>query len=113
MNLEWCKHPETGLPKPDLVFLLTLAQNELENRPGFGDERYETSAFQKRVSNMYHQLSDESWKIINAIGSVEEVHKLLLKDTIETIEAAKDSELKTLDFSEKHVKNGHHTTNGH
>lgn len=42
LDLEWCKAPEKGLLKPDLVFLLDLPSHALANRGGFGDERYVT-----------------------------------------------------------------------
>lgn len=112
MNLEWCKHPETGLPKPDLVFLLTLTQEEMENRPGFGNERYETLAFQKRVSEMFYQLcdQDDNWREIDASGTVEEVHKKLLKEALNRIEEVQGNPLQSLDF-ENVRQNGYRAEN--
>lgn len=40
MDLEWCKAPEAGLLKPDLVLLLTMTAAAISKRGGFGDERY-------------------------------------------------------------------------
>lgn len=39
LDFEWCKAPERGLLKPDLVFLLNLPSAALANRCGFGEER--------------------------------------------------------------------------
>lgn len=40
LDIEWCKAPETGLLKPDLVLLLTMSASAISKRGGFGDERY-------------------------------------------------------------------------
>lgn len=39
LDLDWCKAPETGLPKPDLVLLLTMSAAAISKRGGFGNER--------------------------------------------------------------------------
>lgn len=39
LDLEWCKAPETGLLKPDLVMLLTMTAAAISKRGGFGSER--------------------------------------------------------------------------
>lgn len=39
MDLEWCKAPEAGLLKPDMVLLLTMTADAISKRGGFGDER--------------------------------------------------------------------------
>lgn len=39
LNLDWCRSPEAGLTKPDLVFLLTLPIEVIMLRGGFGNER--------------------------------------------------------------------------
>lgn len=87
MNLHWCQQPENGLPKPDLVFLLTLTQEEMLLRPGFGNERYENIEFQKNVADLFEKFCDENdnWKQINAGSSINEVHEELLKISLEHI----------------------------
>lgn len=40
LSYEWCKAPEAGLLKPDLVLYLTLTPEAMAKRSGFGDERY-------------------------------------------------------------------------
>lgn len=39
LDVEWCKAPEAGLLKPDLVLLLTMTASAISKRGGFGDER--------------------------------------------------------------------------
>ena len=39
MSFEWCKQPERGLPKPDLVCFLDVSPEEAAKRGGFGNER--------------------------------------------------------------------------
>lgn len=43
LDVEWCKAPETGLLKPDLVLLLTMTASAISKRGGFGDERFVSS----------------------------------------------------------------------
>lgn len=101
MSIEWCKHPENGLPKPDLVFLLTLTAEEMKTRPGFGNERYETLSFQEKVANVYNELADESWITVDASNSIEDVHKHLLNKIIETISLVEHKPLGVLNLSKK------------
>ena len=46
LTLEWCKQPDRGLPKPDLVCFLDVSPEEAEKRGGYGKERYEQADFQ-------------------------------------------------------------------
>ncbi|XP_069682332.1 uncharacterized protein [Periplaneta americana] len=64
MDIEWCKEPEAGLPKPDAVFFLTLSPEALARRGGFGEERYEATDFQENVRNNYRKLEEDSWQNI-------------------------------------------------
>ncbi|XP_062853282.1 thymidylate kinase [Trichomycterus rosablanca] len=76
-SLDWCKNPDVGLPKPDLVMFLQLNPAVAAERGEFGRERYETNAFQATVQQRFEQLiSDPSinWKVIDAARSIEEVH---------------------------------------
>ncbi|KAG5865909.1 hypothetical protein JTB14_011378 [Gonioctena quinquepunctata] len=100
MDLNWCQHPENGLPKPDLVFLLTLTQEEMLARPGFGDERYENLAFQNDVANMFDKICERegSWMKINAAGTIEEVHKKLMDASLKKIAEVESIPLETLNF---------------
>jgi dTMP kinase len=39
LNYNWCRAPEAGLLKPDVVLMLTLSQEAMAKRGGFGEER--------------------------------------------------------------------------
>ncbi|XP_004597487.2 thymidylate kinase isoform X1 [Ochotona princeps] len=77
-SLEWCKQPDVGLPKPDLVLFLQLQLAEAAARGEFGLERYESRAFQEQALEGFQQLmSDTSlnWKTVDASRSIEDVHE--------------------------------------
>uniref|UniRef100_A0AC11ALC7 Deoxythymidylate kinase n=1 Tax=Ovis aries TaxID=9940 RepID=A0AC11ALC7_SHEEP len=64
-SLDWCKQPDVGLPKPDLVVFLQLQLAEAAARGEFGRERYESGPFQQRALQRFQQLlADPSlpWK---------------------------------------------------
>lgn len=96
MDLNWCKQSDEGLPQPDVVFLLTLSPEAMANRPGYGGERYEQPLIQKRVADMFEKLKGDSWIIVDADDTVDNVHKILLDDTLKAIEKAKLTPLKRL-----------------
>nr|CAI5842984.1 unnamed protein product [Callosobruchus analis] len=101
MDYEWCKQPENGLPKPDVVFLLTLSEEDMLVRPGFGNERYENVDTQRKVANIFEKLYKEgdNWVKIDAANSVQQVHESLLSQCLKKIEAVKSKPLETLHFS--------------
>lgn len=63
MDLEWCKQPDAGLPKPDLVLLLNLSTEAMNSRIGFGEERYEKDEIQTKVSEVFKNMKDSTWKV--------------------------------------------------
>ena len=80
LSLEWCKSCDKGLPAPDAVIFLDLAQEVAEKRGGFGGERYEKTEFQKRVRQQFSELQEEDesqkripWFIVDASQSIEDV----------------------------------------
>lgn len=99
MDAKWCSCPENGLPKPDVVFLLTLSNEAMQKRPSFGEERYENVIMQRKVSENYMKLIDDSWSVIDADGDIEDIHNLLLNSTINIIKNVENSSLKCLSFS--------------
>lgn len=65
-SIDWCKNPDVGLPKPDLVMFLQLNPSVAENRGEFGSERYETSHFQNTVHQRFKELMEDTsvnWKV--------------------------------------------------
>ena len=65
LDLEWCKQADSGLIKADAVLYMTVPDEVADGRPGFGDEVYERSEFQRRVKKRYEQLHDDSWTVIS------------------------------------------------
>ena len=59
LDLEWCKNPDRGLPKPDLVLQLDVDEETAKKRGGFGEERYEKVEFQRQVRRLYAKLREE------------------------------------------------------
>ena len=70
MDLEWCRQPEIGLPKPDAVLYLTLSAEEAAKRTEFGGERYEQADFQRKVGDNYRLLKENDWKARFIIASI-------------------------------------------
>ena len=77
LSLSWCKQPDIGLPRPDLVFFLDVSEAVAIQRDGFGGERYELTDFQRKVRENYTKLIDPSWVIVSSDGTMDEVENKL------------------------------------
>lgn len=89
--LDWCKKPDVGLPKPDLVMFLNLSPAEAALRGQFGEERYETSVFQRAVQQKFEQLMKDpsvNWQVIDAAQSVDDVHKDITNHSLNAVNKA-------------------------
>ena len=78
LSLHWCRQPDVGLLRPDLVLYLHLAPEEAARRAGFGQERYETLDFQTRVAANYEQLWAPYWRRVDAARDPDAVYRELL-----------------------------------
>lgn len=85
MELEWCKLSDTGLMKADSVLYITLPDDVVSQRPGFGDERYEKQEFQAKVKKNYELLRDETWNLIPGDVPIEELDQKILQSALKTI----------------------------
>ncbi|XP_038001391.1 thymidylate kinase isoform X2 [Motacilla alba alba] len=77
-GLDWCKQPDVGLPKPDLILFLQLNPEAAAERGNFGQERYETSSFQEKVLQSFYCLMEDktlNWKTVDASKSIEDLHR--------------------------------------
>lgn len=91
LDFDWCKSPDSGLLKPDLVVYLTLSQEAMARRGGFGDERYETSEMQKNVIKIFDRLMEKPlWNVIDADKTEEELSSELEKLVVDKIDAVED-----------------------
>ncbi len=77
LSLEWARRPEVGLPRPDICFFLDITTEAAAKRVGFGDEKYETSAMQKRVRELFYELvklpDGQDIRVIDAGRNIEAV----------------------------------------
>ncbi|KAL8462787.1 hypothetical protein ACS0TY_033706 [Phlomoides rotata] len=85
LDVEWCKAPDAGLLAPDLVVYLDISPEKAAERGGYGGERYEKLEFQKRVSQSYKMLCDDTWKIVDATLPMEDIEKKLQQIVMECI----------------------------
>ncbi|XP_019752679.1 thymidylate kinase isoform X1 [Hippocampus comes] len=119
-SLDWCTRSDVGLPKPDVVLFLQLSPAEAASRGRYGEERYEDAAFQSAVLDRFRQLMDDSsvnWKVripktvlgaqsssslmsrprpvqvVDASGSVDDVHKDIALKSLDAIHAAQTQPL--------------------
>lgn len=97
LDFEWCKTPEKGLLKPDLVVYLTLTSEAMARRGGFGDERYETSEMQKNVRLMYERMVETPlWKVVDADKTEDQLADELESIIIDKMGAVHNSSIGTL-----------------
>ncbi|PVD18339.1 hypothetical protein C0Q70_20888 [Pomacea canaliculata] len=89
IELEWCRGPEKGLLQPDCVFYLTLNAQEAAMRGDYGTERYEQQDFQKKTASVFENLQDDSWKVIDAGKSVEELSAKIFEQAKDIVSSAK------------------------
>ncbi|OXB83478.1 UNVERIFIED_CONTAM: hypothetical protein H355_006325, partial [Colinus virginianus] len=94
--LDWCKQPDAGLPKPDLILFLQLSPEEAAARGNFGRERYENGPFQEKVLQSFCNLMKEktlNWKIMDASKSIEDLHREIKSVAEKTVQEVKDKPL--------------------
>ncbi|XP_048757255.2 thymidylate kinase-like [Ostrea edulis] len=95
-TIDWCKQPDIGLPRPDLVLFLNLSADAAAKRGTFGNERYEQTDFQVKVANNFLQLKEPYWQEIDA-DKPENVLTTELEDILlNTISNVGDKPLKKL-----------------
>jgi dTMP kinase len=95
-SLEWCKQPEKGLIKPDIVIFLDLPVDVASKRAQYGDERYEKAEFQKQVAKCYQQLREPDWKILDASQAIEDLHSEIKALTTKAMEDCKEKPVEKL-----------------
>uniref|UniRef100_A0A915JSU6 Thymidylate kinase n=1 Tax=Romanomermis culicivorax TaxID=13658 RepID=A0A915JSU6_ROMCU len=78
LDFDWCKRPDVGLPKPDIVFYMDLSPALAADRKDYGEEKYEHLHFQKSVYEKFKELEDPTWKILDASKTIEEINKQIV-----------------------------------
>ena len=78
---KWLQELDAGLPKSDLVIVLDASQSDSFLRKKSKRDRFEKNKdFSKKISQIYRRLAKKHrWKIVNASGTKQEVHKEILK----------------------------------
>ena len=78
---KWLQKLEEGLPKADLVIVLDASQNDSFSRKKSMRDKFEKDKkFSKKISQIYRRLAKKHrWKIVNASGTKQEIHKEVLK----------------------------------
>ncbi|KAM3964568.1 thymidylate kinase [Aphomia sociella] len=90
LDLNWCKSPDIGLPKPDKVFFLTMPLEVVQARKGYGSERYEQLEFHKKVAEVFSQLQDDTWDVLDASRSIESIQEELLEKALNVVNSVID-----------------------
>lgn len=88
LPLTWARHPEVGLPRPDVCLFLDIAPEEAAKRGGFGTEKYENKKMQNRVRELFGELQQQSpeqsdFLRIDAGKSMQEVEQAIWSATMD------------------------------
>ncbi|GLC50878.1 hypothetical protein PLESTB_000442000 [Pleodorina starrii] len=81
LSIEYCKSVEVLLPAADLVLHMTMTAEATAARGGYGQERYEKVEFQKKAMEAFEALRDERWAVIDASGTIEDIHQQVVAVT--------------------------------
>ncbi|XP_005180405.1 thymidylate kinase [Musca domestica] len=101
MSKQWCMSPESGLPRPDVVFYLKTNVATLQNRGQFGEERYETEDFQTKVARCFediYEMEKSYWQLIDASQSQDTIHDSLRQKVLEVLKEVENTEVNVLDW---------------
>jgi len=90
LSLSWARHPEVGLPRPDLCLFLDISAEDAAKRGGFGMEKYEKKEMQDRVRELFEVLMEskekEDFVKIDAGVGLEEVQSQIRAEVDQMIE---------------------------
>jgi dTMP kinase len=84
-NIEWLYAPDKGLPKPDLTLFLTLDLDQIGDRKGWGEERYEMTEFQSKVKQCFLQILSQDSVISNENVVLVDVNNKLIEQVTELL----------------------------
>lgn len=95
----WCMAPDSGLPAPDIVFFLEMRPEVAVERTDFGEERYETPAFQHNVMTEFNHMKQvyaPKWETIDASGSVDQIHDTIRQKADDVIRRVSSTSISSL-----------------
>jgi hypothetical protein len=97
LSLAWTRHPEVGLPRPDLALFLDISAEDAAKRGGYGTEKYEKKELQDRVRELFGVMmksqEKEDFVRIDAGPSVEEVQRRIREEVDKAIKKVDDGGL--------------------
>ena len=75
LDRDWVMKSDKGLPLPDLTVYLKVGDDDVARRAGYGDEKYETAEFQRRVAAHFETLLGEDDTVckVDASQGIDEV----------------------------------------
>ncbi|KAI8933082.1 hypothetical protein NX059_009726 [Plenodomus lindquistii] len=76
LSLAWSRHPEVGLPRPDLCIFLDISAEDAAKRGDYGSEKYEKKEMQDRVRELFEEMmgkEEGEFVKIDAGSGIEEV----------------------------------------
>ena len=81
LKSNWLENLDKGLPNSNLVIVLDVSQKESFNRKKSNRDKFEKNKdFSQKISQIYRRLAKKHrWKMVNASGTKQEVHKEILK----------------------------------
>lgn len=100
LDYEWSMASERGLIKPDAVFYLRTCTETLSDRGNYGEERYEKKEFQRKVSDAFNNIFEKEktyWHDIDANLSIDNIHEIISKKTLQVVHDVNGKPLKLLD----------------
>eukprot|EP00062_Callorhinchus_milii_P000459 gi/632934482/ref/XP_007884875.1/ PREDICTED: thymidylate kinase isoform X1 [Callorhinchus milii] len=98
-TLTWCKQPDVGIPKPDLILFLQLSPSDAMKRGDFGNERYENRHFQEQVLRQFNELMQDenlNWKVMDASQCIDDLHQEIKSHTEKVMEQVGDNPIRDL-----------------
>ncbi|RPB17128.1 thymidylate kinase [Morchella conica CCBAS932] len=101
LDYEYCRGPEVGLPRPDVIVFMDLDEGEAAKRGGFGEERYEVPEVQRRVREMFRMMRGDErdagdWGVVDAGAEVGVVAERVWGVVERGVEFARGNELRSI-----------------
>lgn len=97
LSLAWCRHPEVGLPRPDIALFLDISAEDAAKRGGYGTEKYEKKELQDRVRELFGLMMQSQEKDdfvrIDAGASVEQVQQRIREEVDKAMERVDGAQL--------------------
>jgi dTMP kinase len=94
LSLKWARHPEVGLPRPDVCIFLDISAARAAERGGFGEEKYESRRMQDRVRELFGDIRSgkdgADFFTIEAGGTLEEVEEQVLRVVLDVCQRVDD-----------------------